>query len=97
MDQKAEELGGKAKFFTDDLKDFAWHKLLDKRYSGQERIDMYVRAISSFSKSKQLPQLFRDISKDAFLPYRNPETLSLFLKEIDNFSYDHSENLGQRV
>ena len=94
MDKEAEELGGKAKFFTDDLKDFAWSKLLDTRYSGQERMDLYVRAISAFAKAKQLPQLFRDIFKDAFLPYRDPETLSLFLKEIDNFSYDHSEDLG---
>ncbi len=94
MDKEAEELGGKAKFFTDDLRDFAWSKLLDTRYSGQERMDLYVRAISAFAKAKQLPQLFRDIFKDAFLPYRDPETLSLFLKEIDNFTYDHSEDLG---
>ncbi|MFA5754235.1 MAG: N-6 DNA methylase [Patescibacteria group bacterium] len=94
MDKEAEELGGKAKFFTDDLKDFAWSKLLDTRYSGQERMDLYVRAISAFAKAKQLPQLFRDIFKDAFLPYRDPETLSLFLKEINNFTYGHSEDLG---
>lgn len=94
MDKEAEELGGKAKFFTDDLKDFEWSKLLDTRYSGQGRMDLYVRAISAFAKAKQLPQLFRDIFKDAFLPYRDPETLSLFLKEIDNFTYDHSEDLG---
>jgi len=94
MDKEAEELDGKAKFFTDDLKDFLWSKLLDTHYSGQERMDLYVRAISTFAKAKQLPQLFRDIFKDAFLPYRDPETLSLFLKEIDNFTYDHSEDLG---
>lgn len=29
-----------------------------------------------------------------FLPYRDPETLNLFLKEIDCFSYDHRERLG---
>jgi len=94
MDKEAEELGGKAKFLTGDLKEFAWNKLLDKRFSGQERMDVYVRAISLFSTAKQLPQLFRDIFKDTFLPYRDQETLSLFLKEIDNFSYDHSEDLG---
>ncbi len=94
MDKEAEELGGKAKFFTGDLKDFAWNKLLDTRLSGVARMDLYVRAISAFAKAKQLPQLFRDIFKDAFLPYRDPETLSLFLKEINNFTYDHSEDLG---
>ncbi|MFZ0033726.1 MAG: N-6 DNA methylase, partial [Sedimentisphaerales bacterium] len=32
--------------------------------------------------------------KNAFLPYRDPETLRLFLKEISVFTYDHSERLG---
>jgi type I restriction enzyme M protein len=29
-----------------------------------------------------------------YLPYRDPETLKSFLKIIDEFSYDHSERLG---
>ncbi|MEI6886469.1 MAG: N-6 DNA methylase, partial [Bacteroidota bacterium] len=37
---------------------------------------------------------FREIFKNAFLPYRSPETLKLFLKTINEFNYDHSENLG---
>ncbi|MEQ1519255.1 MAG: N-6 DNA methylase, partial [Usitatibacteraceae bacterium] len=41
-----------------------------------------------------IPALFRDIFKNAYLPYRDPETLRSFLKEIDVFSYDHSEKLG---
>jgi type I restriction enzyme M protein len=47
-----------------------------------------------FSEAKQLPQLFRDIFKQAFLPYRDPEVLGLFLKEISYFDYTHSEELG---
>jgi type I restriction enzyme M protein len=38
--------------------------------------------------------LFRDIFKNAYLPYRDPETLRLFLKTINEFSYDNSERLG---
>src|SRR5690606_10906279 len=37
---------------------------------------------------------FRDIFKNAYLPYRDPETLKAFLKEIGGFTYDHSERLG---
>ena len=33
-------------------------------------------------------------SKNAYLPYRDPETLKSFLKIIDEFTYDHSERLG---
>jgi type I restriction enzyme M protein len=45
-------------------------------------------------RNPNIPQLFRDIFKGAFLPYRDPETLNLFLKEINGFTYDHSERLG---
>ena len=41
-----------------------------------------------------IPALFRDIFKNAYLPYRDPETLRAFLKIINEFSYDHSERLG---
>ena len=41
-----------------------------------------------------IPPLFRDIFKNAYLPYRDPETLRIFLKEINSFKYDHSERLG---
>ena len=41
-----------------------------------------------------IPPLFRDIFKNAYLPYRDPETLRAFLKTIDEFTYDHSERLG---
>jgi hypothetical protein len=36
----------------------------------------------------------REIFKNAYLPYRDPETLREFLKIIDEFTYDHSERLG---
>jgi type I restriction enzyme M protein len=94
MDKESQELGGEAKFFTNGFEKYSWTKLLDKRLSGQERLDLYVQAITNMSKNPHIPQLFRDIFKDAFLPYRDPATLSLFLKEINNFTYDHSENLG---
>ena len=94
MDKESQELGGKAKFFTDGFAKYSWTKLLDRSLSGQQRLNLYVEAITNMSKNPHIPQLFRDIFKDAFLPYRDYETLSLFLKEIDKFAYDHSEDLG---
>jgi type I restriction enzyme M protein len=94
MDKESEELGGEAKFFANGFSQYAWTKLLDNKLSGQERLDLYVQAISNMSKNPHIPQLFRDIFKGAFLPYNDPRTLSLFLKEINEFSYEHSENLG---
>lgn len=94
MDRQSEELGGKATFFTGDFKKYRWAQLLDKRYSGQERLLLYAEGIEKMNENKNIPQLFRDIFKGVFLPYRDPETLNLFLKEINGFSYDHSERLG---
>ncbi len=94
MDKANKSVGLKVQYFVNDFSKYGWDELLSKRLSGQERLDLYVEAITKMPTNRHIPQLFRDIFKDAFLPYRNPETLSLFLKEIDGFTYDHSENLG---
>src|SRR5438445_172242 len=94
MDRQSEELGGKATFFAGQFKKYAWNNLLDKRIGGQERLNLYAEGIEKMNANKNIPQLFRDIFKGVFLPYRDPETLNLFLKEINGFNYDHSERLG---
>ncbi len=50
--------------------------------------------VGKMTENPGIPPLFRDIFKNAYLPYRDPETLRSFLKEIDWFNYDHSEKLG---
>ena len=94
MDNQTEELGGKATFFAGKFKQYAWSRLLDHRFSGHERLLLYAEGIEKMNMNENIPQLFRDIFKGAFLPYRDPETLNLFLKEINGFTYDHSERLG---
>jgi type I restriction enzyme M protein len=94
MDRQSEELGGKASFFSDGFKKYAWHKLIDPRLSGHERLMIYAEGLEKMNENKHIPQLFRDIFKGVFLPYRDPETLNLFLKQINEFTYDHSEQLG---
>jgi len=94
MDKENEEVGLKTQFFVGDFQKFSWTKILDNKLSGQERLDLYVQAITNMPKNPHIHQLFRNIFKDAFLPYNDPRTLSLFLKEINEFNYEHSENLG---
>ncbi|MCX6807555.1 MAG: N-6 DNA methylase [Patescibacteria group bacterium] len=94
MDQSVIKIGGKPTFFTGDLEKYAWTRLMDPRMGNQERMNLYSEALIKFSQAKQLPELFRGIFKSAFLPYRSPETLGLFLKEIDYFDYSHPEELG---
>ena len=57
-------------------------------------LNLYAEAIVKLNVNPNIPQLFRDIFKNAYLPYRDPETLKGFLKIIDEFTYDHSERLG---
>jgi len=94
MDRQSEELGGKATFFSGEFKKYTWNRLLDNRLSGHERLLLYAEGTEKMNTNKNIPQLFRDIFKGVFLPYRDPETLNLFLKEINGFTYDHSEKLG---
>jgi len=95
MDKESMSLPkGKAQFFTNGYEKYSWSKLMDPKLGGQDRLNLYSEAITKMSENPHLPQLFRDIFKDAFLPYRSPETLNMFLKEINDFNYDNSENLG---
>ena len=94
MDNEAKELGGKASFFKGEFAKYSWSNIFDPKLGGYELINLYGEAITRMNQNKYIPQLFRDIFKNAFLPYRDPETLKSFLKEINDFHYDHSERLG---
>ena len=94
MDAEAEELGGTRKFFTGDFARYGWAKLMRSGLGGHEALNLYAEAIVKMPENPGIPPLFRDIFKNAYLPYRDPETLRAFLKIIDEFTYDHSERLG---
>ena len=94
MDAESEELGGKRKFFAGEFARYGWAKLMRSGLGGHETLNLYAEAIAKMPENPGIPLLFRDIFKNAYLPYRDPETLRSFLKIIDEFSYDHSERLG---
>ncbi|GHT79434.1 hypothetical protein FACS1894130_08120 [Spirochaetia bacterium] len=94
MDKESVSMGGKSSFFSGAYKKYAWSNIFDPRLGGFELINLYGEAIAKLNQNPNIPQLFRDIFKNAYLPYRDPETLKLFLKTINEFSYDHSEDLG---
>lgn len=94
MDLDAEELGGEPSFFSGEYEKYGWRKIFNPSLGGFEMLSLYSEAILKMAQNPNLPQLFRDIFKNAYLPYRDPETLKSFLKIINDFSYDHSEKLG---
>ena len=94
MDLEAEEMGFERKFFVNDYERYCWSKLLAPGVSGQEMLNLYSEALLKMVENEGLPELFRNIFRNAYLPYRDPETLRSFLREINGFTYDHSERLG---
>ena len=94
MDAESEEFGGKRKFFAGEFARYGWAKLMRSGLGGHETLNLYAEAIAKMPENPGIPPLFRDIFKNAYLPYRDPETLRAFLKIIDEFNYDHSERLG---
>lgn len=94
MDLEAEEMGGKPTFFTGEYEKFCWSKLVAPGVTGQDMLNTYSEALTKMVENDGLPALFRQIFRNAYLPYRDPETLRSFLREINSFTYDHSERLG---
>ena len=94
LDAESEEFGGERKFFAGDFARYGWTKLMHSSLGGYETLNLYAEAITRMPESPGVPPLFREIFNNAYLPYRDPETLRAFLKIIDEFTYDHSERLG---
>ena len=92
------EWGGDRTFFvkTDkmDYSKYAWSNIMSPQVSGEERSNLYREGIENMAMNPHIPQLFRDIFRNAYLPFRDPETINMFLKEIDDLKYDNSEDLG---
>ena len=94
IDAQSEELGGERSFFAGDFARYGWARLMRSGLGGHEVLNLYAEAITRMPENPGIPPLFRDIFNNAYLPYRDPETLRAFLKVIDEFEYDHSERLG---
>ncbi len=94
IDAESEEFGGERNFFAGEFARYGWSKLIGPGVGGHETLNLYAEAIARMPENPGIPPLFRSIFNNAYLPYRDPETLRAFLKVIDEFTYDHSERLG---
>jgi type I restriction enzyme M protein len=94
MDKESVEMGGIPAYFVGDFEKYSWNNIFNPRIGGEEMIILYGDGIEKMNQNTNLEPFLRDIFKDAYLPFRDPATLKLFLKEIDWFHYSHSEKLG---
>lgn len=97
LDEQSVQLGGKRSFFIKDLADFRWRSLMPQTVSAADRVCLFadgLEALGDPKTGKHLPEMFRDIFRNAMLKFRDGRILSLFLTELDGFAYSHSEELG---
>ena len=93
MDLDGLELSGKRTFFVGDLEPYAFSTIVNTK-GNQERMNLYLTGLEKVQTAKSVPELFRRIFKEALIPFRDPTTFALFLKEINELKYDDSETLG---
>ena len=94
MDAENEEWGGEREFFADGFEQYRWANLVRSGLGGHETLRLYKEALERIPENPDVPGLFRSIFSNAYLPYRDPETLRLFLKEVDGFRYEQSDGFG---
>ena len=95
MDQESIDFGGNPTFFSENYEKYSWKKIMSNSKSAQERYNLYTEALEKFYIHPTLPDTFKEVFKNANVPYKDAETLTNFLKEINNdFDYTNSERLG---
>ena len=93
-DEQAVELGGQRHYFTGGLEKYGWDKIMSLRLDDTQRSELYRAGLSALQESDSMPAVFREIFKDAMVPYGDHRTLALFLNTMNGMEYDDSEKLG---
>ncbi|MEG0179172.1 MAG: N-6 DNA methylase, partial [Oscillospiraceae bacterium] len=92
-DLESIEFGGEASFFIGELAKYSYHKIMSNP-NNTKKLDMYKKGLELLGESLELPDIFRTIFKNAYLPYNDPATAALFLKELDKIPTENTELLG---
>lgn len=93
-DDKAASYGGKRSYFVGDYERYSWNTLMSPSLGAHERLELYRQAIQTMAKNDNIPELFRSIYQNAFLPFNSANVLTLFLKEIDHFTHSDADDIG---
>ena len=93
-DEQSVELGGRRHYFTGDLEQYSWDKILSRRLDDTQRSELYRAGLNALQESESMPSVFHEIFRDAVVPYGDHRTLAMFLNIMNGMEYDDSEKLG---
>ena len=93
-DRQAVELGGERHYFAGGLEGYEWDHLVSRRLDDTQRSELYRAGLEALKNSDSLPTVFREVFRDAVVPYGDHRTLALFLDTVNRIEYDDSEKLG---
>lgn len=95
MDKESTLLGGKAKFFVGSYEQYSWRKIIDQKIGAQDRYNLYTEALEKFYIHPTMDPVFKEMFKNASVPFKEADILTLFLREVnEGFDYSDSETLG---
>ena len=92
-DKEAVALGLQPQFFVGEYADYSFSNIMSAP-SNPKQFELYTKGIDLLQKRIDLPETFVSVFKDAFVPYRDAQTLHLFLNEINKIPADNTELLG---
>ena len=92
-DREARDYDLPATFFVGEYEDYSFTKIMQAT-NNSEKFNLYSKGIELLQNRTDLPSTFVSVFKDAFIPYRDLQTLNLFLAEIDKIPTDNTELLG---
>ena len=94
IDDDSALLGGKRTYFSGEYEKYSWHTLMSTTLAGNDRVLLYREALEKMHKNPNIPPLFREIFTNATLNFNDPNTLTLFLKEIDKIKHGSNDAIG---
>ena len=93
-DRASVRQGGKPAFFIGEFAPFAWDNILNPQIGGHRRAELYREAVEKMADNRNLPAVFREMFRGAFVAFNDPQTITLFLQEINNLPARDGEDLG---
>ena len=94
LDSDSVAIGGRRTYFVGSTAEFSWKNLLAPSLTGDQRLQLYRRAVEGMAESGKLGEVFGEMMRGASSPFQNARVLQTFLHAIDELDCDNTENLG---